>query len=228
MNITANTFAAAGSQRWLQVAVNHAPNLLLDVLRPALQLDSSVDIEWRSPLEADGFREYRDMAALRQLGIASLPKRKLSDFWPQRGPVWDALGKTSDGQYIFVEAKAHVAEAASPATRANLTSITLIQKSLKEAQQHFAPQSQADWSNTFYQYSNRLAHHYLFHTVNNFPSHMVFLYFINATDMNGPKSEIEWQGAIKLIHSALGLVQTNHLGVHEVFMDVSLLNSLVP
>ena len=167
------------------------------------------------------------MAALRQLGISSLPKRKLSDFWPQRGPVWDALGNTSDGQYIFVEAKAHIAEAASPATRATSASLALIQQSLKEAQHHFAPQSQADWSNTFYQYSNRLAHHYLFHTANGLPSHMVFLYFLNATEMNGPKSEIEWHEAIKLIHSALGLTQTNRLGIHEVFLDISLLSSFI-
>src|SRR5687767_5898935 len=122
MNTPSDAFAAAGSQRWLQVAVNRSPNLLLDVLRPVLQLGSDETIEWRSPLAADGFRVYRDTAALRQLGIGSLPKRQLAEFWPQRGPVWDALGKTSDDRYIFVEAKAHVSEAVSPPSRANADS----------------------------------------------------------------------------------------------------------
>jgi len=223
MNISSPPFARAGSQRWLQVAVNRAPNLLLEVLRPALQLDSNVQIEWRSPLATDGFREYRDMAALRRLGIKSLPKRQLSDFWPRRGPVWNAIGNTSDGQLVFVEAKAHLGETVSPPSRATPASLAWIRRSLSEAQRHFAPDSQADWSGPFYQYANRLAHHYLFRTLNNLPSHMVFLYFVNATEMNGPKSKDGWQEARGRMHSALGLTQTDQQRTHEVFMDVSLL-----
>lgn len=215
-----------GSQHWLQVAVNDAPDVLLDVLRPALGLDSKVQIEWRSPLADDGFREYRDMEALRRLGIESLPKRALADFWPQRGPVWDALGVTSDGQFLFVEAKAHIGEVSSPATGATSESLAFIQKSLQEVRQHYAPESNADWSGTFYQYANRLAHHYLFRTVNELPSHMVFLYFLNASDMSGPKTQTEWSGAIELLHSTLGLTQTDREGIHEVFVDVALLKGL--
>ena len=215
-----------GSQHWLQVAVNYAPEVLFDALRPALGLDSGVTIEWRSPLK-EGFREYRDQEALRQVGIDALPKRALNDFWPQRGPVWDALGLTSDGQPIFVEAKAYIGEMKSPASDAGPDSLARIQKSLKEAQNYFAPDSKADWSGPFYQYANRLAHHYLFRTLNGLPSHMVFLYFLNATEMNGPKSETEWHGAIELLHCALELPQLERLGVHEVFLDVTLLQSSV-
>lgn len=224
MNNSSNKFAAAGSQRWLQVAVNRAPNLLLDALRPALQLDPDVSIVWHSPLAADGFQEYRDKAALRQLGINCLPKRALSDFWPQRGPVWDALGTTSDGQFIFLEAKAHAAETVSPATRATPKSRELIERSLNEARAHFAPHSQADWSGNFYQYANRLAHHYLFRTVNGLRSHMVFLYLLNATEMSGPTSKADWRQALQTLHSQLDLPSTNSDGVHEVFLDVSALN----
>ncbi|PQV63111.1 hypothetical protein B1R32_11517 [Abditibacterium utsteinense] len=216
-----------GSQHWLQIAVNRAPNVLLDVLRPALELDSNATIEWRSPLAADDFREYRDMTALRELGIETLPMRPLADFWPQRGPVWDALGKSSDGQLIFLEAKAHIAEMDSPASKASPDSLARIQKSLQEARQFFAPGSTADWSQNFYQYANRLAHHYLFRHENELPSHMIFLYFLNATDMSGPKSEAEWLTAIATLHSALGLSQIDRIGVHEVFMDVSPLKALI-
>jgi len=81
-----------------------------------------------------------------------------------------------------------------------------------------------DWAGTFYQYANRLAHHYFFRELNHLPSHLVFVYFTNARDVNGPSTELEWQGAIQLIHAALGL-SSGKLpdGAHEVFLDVSLL-----
>jgi hypothetical protein len=75
---------------------------------------SGEGVDWKSPLGAEGFCEYRDGAVLKCLGIDSLPKRPLSKFWPTRGPVWDALATTTAGRYLFVEAKAHIAEAASP------------------------------------------------------------------------------------------------------------------
>ena len=228
MNPQAPDYAAAGSQRWLQVAIERAPNLLHEALRPALGQSPNVAIQWRSPVRADHFREYRDLAALRRLGIPSLPYRKLSEFWPQRGPVWDALGNTTDDQMIFVEAKAHLNELSSPASRATPASLERIRKSLDEARQHFAPQSQADWSGAYYQYANRLAHHYLFRTLNGLPSRMIFLYFINAEEMGGPTSKEEWRNAIDTVHSTLGLDHTRiHDGVHELFLDVSPLRRLL-
>lgn len=214
-------FASAGSQRWLQVAINNAPHLLFDTFQPHLQLSSSDFITWRSPLAEDNFKEYRDATALRKLGIQFLPKKPLSEFWPQRGPVWDGLGITSDGRYIFVEAKAHINEVASPGTRATPASLALIQQSLREAREYYAPHSQAAWDGLYYQYANRLAHQYLFHAVNGLQSHMIFLYFMNASEMNGPKTEHEWTRAIKILHSALGLHDLEDKGVHNIFMDVS-------
>jgi hypothetical protein len=216
--------AIAGSQRWIQAAVEHRPDLLLTALRHAVSLADGVEITWVSPRAAEGYREYKDMAALRQLGIESLPMRPLNDFWPRRGPVWDALGKTTDGQYIFVEAKAHIPEAASPGTAASPASLERIAASLAEARRYYAPKATADWSATFYQYANRLAHHYLFRTVNGLPSHLVFLYFTNARDVGGPESELEWKGAIRLLHAALGLGE--HIKdpyVHDIFLDATLL-----
>lgn len=215
-------FAKAGSQKWLQVAVERKPEVLLQVLRPALALASDVGIEWVSPRRLDGFKEYKDMGALRALGVDTLPHRPLNDFWPQGGPRWDALGRTSDGQYLFVEAKANIPEAASPATRASRASFELIKRSLEEARKHYAPKAAADWSGTFYQYANRLAHHYFLRTVNQLPAHLVFLYFINADDVDGPKTELEWQGAIHLLHTVLGLGHTVRCpGVHEIIVDVN-------
>jgi hypothetical protein len=52
---------------------------------------------------------------------------------------------------------------------------------------------------------NRLAHQYSLRKLNDVPSTLVFLYFVNADDMHGPMSEEEWHGAVRLIHAALGL-----------------------
>ncbi len=224
----AESFAIAGSKRWLQVAINRAPELLNEALRPLLPLQAHEQVAWRSPRAITGFREYRDMRALRQLGIHSLPQRPLRTFWPVGGPMWDALAKTSGGQFIFLEAKAHLAEAASPGTGASDWARGLICKSLCEARQHYAPASRANWSGTYYQYANRLAHHYLFHTLNGLPSHLVFLYFLNAAEMHGPTSPWQWERTIRRLHRALGLPHRfQPPRVHDVFLDVTLLSDLL-
>jgi len=216
-----SVFAKAGSQRWLQITIDQHREVIDGTIQRALGLSVDDQIEWISPLCDDQFKEYRDMEALRRLGVQSLPKRNLKDFWPQRGPVWDALAKTSSGELIFVEAKAHIAEAASQGTKANPDALALIERSLAETRRFYAPKANADWTGTFYQYANRLAHHYLLREINKLPSHLVFLYFTNARDVNGPVSELEWQGAIKLLHAAIGL-KPGKLpeGVHEVFIDL--------
>ena len=97
-----------GSQRWLQWLVNEAPELL----------DQPIGlgpIEWRSPLRADDYAEYRDQAFLDLLDIR-LPTRPLAFFWPRGGPQWDGLGRAASGEVILVEAKAHLNELYSPAS----------------------------------------------------------------------------------------------------------------
>ena len=208
-------FSNAGSQRWIQIAVNRRPEVLLRSLRRSGAVSTNGTVTWGSPLEAEGFRQYRDGVALTKAGIQKLPIRALREFWPPRGPVWDAIGTTSDGRAIFVEAKAHIPEAASPACQASEGSVPLILQSLEEARRAYAPKATAMWSGLFYQYANRLAHHYLVNRVNRVPSALVFLYFVNAQDMRGPTSACEWKGASRLLHAALGLPA--HLDAHGVF-----------
>lgn len=215
------SFAARGSQRWLQIAVNRKPQLLLDALQRSGAIPGGVSVSWSSPLQDDNFREYRDRKALEKAGIRNRGlKKQLGDFWPARGPVWDAVGIMS-GRSIFVEAKAHIAEAASPATRATETSLKLIERSLGEARRFYAPKATAAWSNLFYQYANRLAHHYFLTEANGLASTLVFLYFVNADDIQDPVSEPEWHGAVQLMHAALGLpCDLARLGVFDAFLDV--------
>jgi hypothetical protein len=216
-------FARAGSQRWLQTVINRKPELLLSALRRSGAITTRTSVVWHSPLEADGFREYRDRDALVKAGITNLEK-PLRSFWPARGPVWDAIGITSAGSPLFIEAKAHIPEAASPGTKASPISRALIDQSLTEARGFYAPRARTIWSNLFYQYANRLAHQYFLKQLNGIPSILVFLYFLNAEDMLGPMSEDEWHGAVRLIHAVLGVPKNlNRYGVFDVFVDVRLL-----
>lgn len=221
MSPTPRPFAAAGSQRWLQVAVANHPALLQSVLLEAGAIAPDERTEWTAPLASDGFAEPRDAVALRKAGIASLPVRSLSEFWPKGGPVWDAVAKVGRGGSLFVEAKAHVAEAASPASKATPVSLARIEAALVEARGFFAPDSSADWHRVFYQYANRLAHQYLFKHVNHIDSRLVFLYFLNAVDVRGPASVAEWEATTKLIHAALGLPDDlRAYGVYHAYMNV--------
>ena len=224
---TMTEFAGAGSQRWLQVAINRKPELLLGAIRRSGAIARRTSVTWNSPLADDSFREYRDSAALKKAGIAEL-RKPLHSFWPARGPMWDAIGITSEGSPLFIEAKAHIPEAASPATKASPESRRLIEQSLAKARQSYAPRARADWSTLFYQYANRLAYQYFLREINVIKSTLVFLYFLNADDMLGPASEEEWQGASRLIHAVLGVPKdlTSH-GVFDVFLDTRLLRDAV-
>ncbi|MBR0899576.1 hypothetical protein JQ616_31885 [Bradyrhizobium tropiciagri] len=220
-------YASAGSQRWLQIAVNRKPEILESALRSSGAIGTAASVVWVSPLRDDDFREYRDMTAIAKAGITSL-RKPLAEFWPARGPVWDAVGVTSERIPVFVEAKAHIPEAASPATKASPQSFELIEKSLGEARKFYAPNAKAVWTNLFYQYANRLAHHYFLTQLNGLKSSLAFVYFVNADDMQGPRSEEEWHGAIRLIHAALGLPKDlRSRGVFDAFVDVERLRDVV-
>ena len=221
-------FAAAGSQRWLQVAVERAPKLLDAALQESGAIEPGDEVDWRSPVVTDGFREYRDEEALRRLGIGALPARSLKVFWPRRGPVWDALGRSREGRHVLVEAKAHIPEAVSPPSKASEASIGLIRQSLAEARRFYTRRSNADWSSVFYQYANRLAFQYLLRELNSLPSVLVFLDFINARDVKGPTSSAEWKGATRVIHTQLGLPEDMRpFGVYHAYVDVQELQNLV-
>jgi hypothetical protein len=213
-----NNYAVAGSQRWLQVAVDNKPELLTRGLSvPGMAL-----VEWLSPIRSTGFKEFRDQEALKLLMLDPLPKRQLSEFWPAGGPVWDGLARTAAGSVLLVEAKANVPELASPATRATAGSLKRICGSLLEVQAFLAPKSGADWSRTFFQYANRLAFLYLLRELNGIDAHLVHVLFLNAQDVQGPQHEREWADALALIYGALELPRRNPLApfVHHVFIDV--------
>jgi len=82
-----------------------------------------------------------------------------------------------------------------------------------------------DWTGTFYQYVNRIAHLYYLREKNKIKAHLLFIYFINVASVNGPKTKDEWLGAIKTMECYLGLTKNHKLReyIHDIFIDVNAL-----
>ena len=209
-----------GSQKWIQKLVNEKPDLLSSLIKTQLNLSDTDKIAWLSPLVEDGYAEYQDQAFLDLLNI-TLTEVPLSDFWPLKGPVWDGLGKSETGKVFLVEAKSHISEVLSPKTGAGAKSLRKIKKSLNETKSFLNSTSEHDWTSTFYQYTNRLAHLYLLRVLNEVPAYLVFVYFVNDKEMNGPQSIDEWFGAIKLLHSFLGIGRHKlSKYIADIFIDI--------
>ena len=228
------TFAKKGSQRWLQVAVERAPEILNVPLRQSMGLPEGAEIEWLSPLRSEKFSEYRDGWAFQNkrwhLPLKHVPLEK---FWPSRGPMWDALAMvndgTKDGRFLLVEAKAHIGEIVSPRSRASEPASAKIKASMTDVQRAIAPKSvgSVDWSGTFYQYTNRIAHLHFLREQNKEKADLVNIYFYKAPDVPSPPDRAHWEGAIQVVECYLG-VGRHRLGkyMHKLFIDASQLVSL--
>jgi len=214
--------ATKGSQYWLQKLVNNRPELIDRVLRKKLELNTRYNINWLAPLRTDHFAEYKDEAFLKLLSVNPeiIP---LYSFWPHGGAVWDGLGKTDRGDILLVEAKAYASELKSDGCLAIPPSLDLIKRSLDEASKFFGAKSSENWTGQYYQYANRLAHLYFLRKLNNIPASLIFIYFVNAVEMNGPKSIQEWQPAIEDIHKELGIDSARLAPyVVDIFIDVTM------
>ena len=235
--ITDPPHANRGSRRWLQVLVNCRPELLNDAIAQRLA-ELPDDIDWRSPIVEDHYAEYRDQSFLDRLAGSfyyrppEQPQGQLTDFWPRFGPQWDGLAVTDRGQILMVEAKAHIPEMVTAPTQARGESARQkIQESLGRVKTFVNSKAPVDWSNSFYQYGNRLAHLYWMREVNGHDAYLVNLYFYNDREMNGPESVAEWEAAIKLQEVFLGVRQSFQTGyspdpwvgayVLDVFVDVN-------
>jgi hypothetical protein len=102
--------AAKGSRLQIPRAVDENRAALDAAIVGAFDDLAGAELEWRSPLAEDGYREYRDTEFLARLGRSDLGTA-LTAFWPRRGPFWDGLAVVRrpdrpDG-VLLVEAKAH-------------------------------------------------------------------------------------------------------------------------
>jgi hypothetical protein len=162
-------------------------------------------------LANDQFAEYRDQSFLDILNLGHLGP-ELKDFWPSRGPQWDALGLTDNGP-VLVEAKAHLREFFSPATQASGRSRDKIQAAFSAVQTDLGIGPSSDWTRTYYQYANRIAHLWWLRQkgVN---ASLLFVSFLNDAEMIGPRHAETWEAAFKSANYALGLPDTHALSSH--------------
>jgi hypothetical protein len=166
------------------------------------ELDGETNVSWRSPLRSDDFAEYRDECFLRRVGLERLSS-ELQDFWPQRGPQWDALAQLENGGVLLVEAKAHIGELWS-SCKAEGSSLEKITEALNETVEFLGATPKARWTDCFYQLANRIAHLYFFrnHGIN---AKLVLINFVGDDDVRGPNSKAEWQAAYEIVWHVLGL-----------------------
>jgi len=218
MTRVAQPEGSRGSLRWIQRAVNERwPSLD----EPISAATGSSKIEWRSPLRADEFAEYRDGDFLDVVGLERLRPR-LREFWPRGGPQWDALAVGMRGETILVEAKAHVGELCSPPTGASEASRKLISASLDDCAERLgARKSHAPWTSHFYQLANRLAH-LQFLRDQGVPAYLVLVNFLNDHDMAGPSTVEAWNAAYQVAFHVLGLGKRHPMSHHvlHVYPDV--------
>lgn len=209
-----------GSLKWIQRAVNvGSPGLNAPILG---QLPHARWIEWLSPLASDDYAEYRDGAFLERIGRPEL-RSALADFWPPRGPQWDALGRTDAGDLLLVEAKAHIAEMCSPGTGAGPESRAWIKRQLDELAAELGARSdRVAWTDFFYQICNRLAH-LNFLRKQGASAYLVFVNFLNDSDMKGPSTPEAWRAASEIVSHVLGLPKRHSLSryVIQVYPDVT-------
>ena len=187
--------ASRGSQAALQRAVEQVPEIL--------QPTGLAPLKWLSPLRQDNWAEYRDAAALRQLGLGAHAEA-LGAFWPRRGPVWDGLARAGDA-VVLVEAKSHVREFLSPPSAAKApASVAQIKVALEATKRALGADPCSDWSRVFFQYANRLAFLWWMRS-QGIDAYCLFLSFLGDHGMNGPDHAETWRALYLAADHALGL-----------------------
>ena len=180
-----------------------------------IQPDTLPSISWLSPLKNDDYAEYRDGSCLELIGLSQLAE-KLQDFWPARGPQWDALGQFSSG-CVLVEAKAHLSEFVTPPCKAGAVSRALIDKSLFGLSEFLGVKQRNSWAGQYYQYTNRLAHLWWLREqgVN---AHLCLVGFVGDQEMNGPNNAEDWAEAYSEADEYLGIPRHHALSefVHHL------------
>jgi len=203
-----------GSLKWIQRAVNDRPAVLDN---PILKrLGSASAIKWVSPLASDDYAEYRDASFLRRVGAGELVMR-LDEFWPRRGPQWDALARSDQGDILLVEAKANLPELNSRGTAAREASRRKIEASLAAAAGAMGCTQKTPWSSTYFQVANRLAHLWFLRS-HGLPAWLVLVNFVGDADVRGPNSAEEWEQAYRVAEAAMGLRAEHALSPYVIHL----------
>jgi len=132
-------------------------------------------------------------------------------YWPTTGSSqnWDAVALLEGDQaseWIFVEAKAHVAELHSDCKASERGGLDTIRKALDATKLAVGAPKSSDWLTNFYQYANRLAclHFLVSHGV---PARLVLLYLIGDSQkgVDCPDTKQGWDSVLQRQDKYLGI-----------------------
>ncbi len=189
---------------------------------PILQsVHDAKEIFWLSPLREDEFAEYSDEAFLTLLSLEELVT-PLKEFWPRRGPQWDALARFDNDDILLVEAKAHIGEFCTPPSGASPDSLGRIRNALFWTATELGVEADvaASWHSVFYQYTNRLAH-LAFLRSRGINAWLAMVGFTGVKGFPGRTTEEAWEAAIRVAHYALGLPFRHALSRYVIFVHPS-------
>lgn len=187
-----------GSKYWVRYFVNNAASALNEQIichSPSLTAFDPESVCWRSPILADGFKEYRN-GFLLPLGMGH-HEHELCRFWSRSGPSWDALAsvksKSESRQgVVLVEGKAHPNEANSVDRATDNDGIASHAAAFDEVKRYMGVRIDADWTNQNYQLANRLAFLYFLHVRLATPTWLVMLNFVEDWT-NRPTPMRDWR-----------------------------------
>jgi len=199
--------AYAGSQRQIQIYVNDRQTDLERAIAGCVpDMAEPSRFHWVSPLQANQYAEYRDGLFLRSLGLGAMTQ-KLADFWPARGPAWDALATVEFADHqmgvLLCEAKSYPGEMFGGGCKAGRKSWGKIEKALGWVQNELGvAASPALWMGRLYQMANRLAHLYWLRKqgVNAWLIHVLFI-----GDPRSPTTQATWETAMDVTEGELGI-----------------------
>jgi hypothetical protein len=189
-----------------------------DLESPLLKQAVAREVNWLSPLREDDFAEYSDRNFLDRLELGHLTQ-SLSDFWPNRGAQWDALGRFDGGRVLLVEAKAHIDEFCSPPSGATPASLAQIRAALAWTAEQLGvdPSASVNWHTHFYQYANRLAH-LAWLRANGVDAWLAMVGFADVKGFNDRASANAWEAAYRVAHYAMGLPYRHKLSKFVIFV----------
>jgi hypothetical protein len=125
----------------------------------------------------------------------------------------------------LVEAKAHLPEFFSSPTQAGPASKAKVEEAFSLVQTDLNIRSLADWTGAFYQYANRIAFLWWLRK-NNIAAELVFVSFLNDSEMRGPSHAETWEAVFASADYVLGLKRNHSLKkhIHHMMPDVRHIN----
>ena len=149
---------------WLRKMINE--NNGIELSNKILEKDTRIDtITWLSPLQNENYREYMLNSPIMLQKLYQnklLLSREELNFWPQREPLWDAIGvgnmKDSEEKIlVLVENKSNLKELRSKLASKNENNKRLILDTMKETYDELGIKGDFNkWFDTYYQIANRI------------------------------------------------------------------------